>query len=193
MNRLGTDYRSPVLVLGDGPMGILMAWLLVRLQSAVSLVGGRPGRLRVARETGIEEVEDFHTFSGGQGEGILARFGHRFPTVVEASGSGDGMQAAMDVLEHGGRILLVSSPGVDRAHFLWTQILWNEIEIRASNASAGGWAAAVRFAANRDVPLERLVTHRFGVDSFEGAFSLLRDTLSPAIKVVLDWQGESGV
>jgi len=187
MKRVRADYESPVLVLGDGPIGMLMAWLLARLKSPVLMVGGRPGRLRIARETGIRETADFHSFPGTQAEGIMAAFGRKFPTVVDATGAGDAMHAAMDVLERAGRILMVSSAGLDEARFLWTKILWGEIEIIGSNASEGGWPGAIRLAGSHELPLDRLVTHRLPVERFAEGLDLLRDESIAVLKVVLDW------
>ncbi len=181
--------EEPVLVIGDGTIGLLLAMLLHhRGCRAVSLLGGRPRRLELAREVGAAAVARYHDFTvrhGGMADDITAAFGRRFPMVFEASGSAVAMEASPDVVEKQGTIVEMGDYGAARAGFPWNRILHREITILGSNASAGGWPEAVRLAG--ELPLALLVTHRMPVHRFAEGMALVRSRDPSVVKVVLDW------
>jgi threonine dehydrogenase-like Zn-dependent dehydrogenase len=177
------EERAPrrTLVMGDGPIGLLLVLLLTGRGGEVILVGGREARLRVARELGAEATFDYHVLADDWPEAVGP-----VSTVVEASGSPVALKAAINLVR-GGKILVVGDYGTARADFAWNTILHREIALVGSNASAGAWPEAVRLAVENRSRLERLVTHALPAARFREGFDLLRDRNSGAIKVVLQW------
>ena len=187
LRRLSLQDRSAALVLGDGPIGLLMAGLLAREGvSQIGLVGGRPARLALAQELGARQVFNYRSAEGELAEALGRAFGRRFPTVIEASGSAAAMAAALRLVEKCGSVLAIGDYADTRAGFAWNELLHGEWTLVGSNASADAWPEAVRLACE-GFPLERLVTHRFPAAQFQAAVAAAR-SCRDAIKVVMIWE-----
>ncbi len=185
--KLGSIFSA--LVIGDGPIGLLVSMLLRRSGiSDLFLVGGREQRLMLAKETGVRKTLNYHTISGSLVEGVLKAAGGAFPLVIEASGSAAAMQASLDLVKPCGQILVLGDYADAQADFEWNHLLHREIEIIGSNASAGAWPEAVRLAVEGALPLDRLVTQRLPVERFIDGFELMRSRRGEVIKVVLEWE-----
>ena len=189
LGRLGRAVGAdePVLVIGDGAIGLLVtAVLRKRGCRGVSLLGGRPPRLAIAKDLGAAAVANYHDFPDGLAKGMHSAFGRRFPLVFEASGAHEAMDAALEVAEGRGTVVEVGDYGSARAAFPWVLVLHGELTIIGSNASAGAWPEAVRLA--RDLPLERLATHRLPAARFAEGMALMRARDPSVVKIMLDWR-----
>ena len=188
MRRLRSDAADPVLLLGDGPIGLLMALLLLRggLRRVV-VVGGRDSRLKLATEFGANQILNYHAFPGDLAMAIRREAGEDFSTVVEATGSVAAMNAALELVARCGRILLLGDYDQARADFPWNHLLHREMELIGSNASADAWPEAVQLAVQGDLPLDRLITHRLPSERFREGIELMRSRRGEVIKVVLEW------
>ena len=176
------------LIIGDGPIGLILVMLLRGAGPAeVCLVGGRPNRLALAREFGAAATLNYHEMEGDLAPAIRERLGRRFPLVFEASGSARAMQASLDVAAPGGRILMLGDYGQARADIPWNHLLHNELELIGSNASAEAWPEAVRLAVEDRIPLDRLITHRLPAARGPEAVELARANRD-AIKVAMEWE-----
>jgi len=187
MRRLGAWQAHSALVFGDGPIGLLMLALLKRSGTeTVLLVGGRPGRLRVALKLGADEIINYHAASDLAG---TLRGGARrtFANVVEASGSPVAMEAALAVAAADARVLVLGDYGQERASFLWNRILHKELRLIGSNAGAGAWPEAVEIASDAEFPLAHLVSARFPAERFQEAIDLVRSRRDDVVKVVIEW------
>ena len=187
-HRLRADAADPILILGDGPVGLLM--LLVLLHEGpkqIWTVGGRTHRLALAARLGASGTLNYHTLVGDLAAAIRQASGQEFPTIVEASGSPTAMNAALELIQPCGRILILGDYGETRASFRWNHLLHREMELIGSNASANAWPEAVWLAVRERLPLADLVTHRLPVERFQEGFALMHDRRSEVIKVVLEW------
>ena len=181
-NRAGTHLAGPVLIMGDGPIGLLMAAVVKNAGiSDITLLGGREYRLAVARELGARRTLNYHGLKSD-----AATLGE-FRTVVEASGSAAAMTAALGRAARGGTVLVLGYYGPGRADFPWNTILHREMHLIGSAASAGGWTEAVAMAVQGRVTLHSLVTHPMAADQFAEGVRLTRDRTANVIKVVLNW------
>ena len=187
LHRLGGDLPGPVLICGDGPIGLLLLALLRRAgRDDVCLIGGRPNRLALALRWGAARTFDYHQLAQGVRDlGGLQSGG--FGVVLEAAGSPAALDGALDIVRPGGRILVMGDYGEARASFAWNQLLHGEFHLLSSNASAGAWPDAVALLADERLPLEELITHRRPAERFADAFALVRARDSGAIKVLLEW------
>lgn len=146
--RLKLTDPSAALIIGDGPIGLLMALILRQAGVAsLSLVGGRPARLAMAEKFGVNNTFNYHDFQGSPTSAMGNVPGRSFPCIIEASGSASALDACPDLASRGGKILIVGDYGDARAGFKWNRILHQELEIIGSNASADAWPEAVRRAS----------------------------------------------
>lgn len=187
--RARLDAAVPVLIVGDGPIGLLMTLVLARRGfREVSLLGGRPHRLALAQDLGARATMNYH--EAGAGASLRKAFQKPFAVVVEASGSGAGADAALSLVAPAGRLLIIGSYGEAQARFQWNHVLLNEIELIGSNASAQAWFEAVRLAGELRADMAKLITHQFPASRFAEAIKLARGR-SSAVKVLLRWERPS--
>lgn len=187
-NRIDRHATGPTLVIGDGPIGQLMLLLLRHHGVAdLTMIGGRPARLALARELGAAQVLNYHQIAGNLAEGVRRACGKQFATVVEASGAASGMELALRSTIRGGRVLVLGDYAGNCAAFPWNDLLHHEWSLIGSCASAGGWDEAVKLAGSAAIPLWRLVTHRLPASQFAQGIELTRQNRDNMIKVVLEW------
>ncbi len=188
LNRLRPQNLESALVLGDGVIGLLML-LLLKAHGIrhIAVVGGRPGRLAMARQLGASDILNYHDAGTDLPTAVRRLPSAPFPNIAEASGSSAAMHASLEVASKGGRIVVIGDYGPGRADFPWNRILHNELEIIGSNASAGAWPEAVRLATTHALPLDLLVSQCLPAASYAQALDLARRSRD-IVKIVLTWK-----
>lgn len=188
MRRLRLDGSATALVFGDGPIGLMMQGLLKQAGvECVALIGGRPARLSLARELGADITINYHEVDGPASDTIRRLLPHAPTVVIEASGSGSAVQAAIDTAAREAKILVLGDYGSSRAGFPWNQLLHKEVELIGSNAGEGAWDSAVEMAIGGGFPLDRLVSQCLPAASFAEAIELAQ-TSRDMMKVVVEWE-----
>jgi threonine dehydrogenase-like Zn-dependent dehydrogenase len=189
LRRLRSENVSRALVTGDGPIGLLVLMLLKRsgVQEVVML-GGRSGRLALARQLGASLALDFRELGEDQSGALLRICGQPFPVVVEASGSAIAANACLGVVANSGRMLVLGDYGPARFSLAWNDLLHREIELAGSNSGGGAWEEAARMVVDGALPLDALITHRFPAHAFAEAINTARSQQEDVVKVVLEWE-----
>jgi 2-desacetyl-2-hydroxyethyl bacteriochlorophyllide A dehydrogenase len=181
------DASEPMLIVGDGPIGLLLVLVLKCAGTKnIVMVGGREHRLALAAEFGATHVLNYHRLEGNLSTSIRQALGREFPTIFEASGNGSALDACLNLTPPGGRILVVGEYGEARASFLWNQVLLRELELIGSCASMGVWPEAIRLAALETHRLQQVITHRLPAERFNDAIDIARHERCMT-KVVLEW------
>jgi alcohol dehydrogenase len=159
-----------VVVLGDGRLGILCAWVLSTVASDVTLVGRHPEKLRLAQWRGIQSRLWTDRIKSGA------------DVVVEATGSGQGIGTAISLCRPRGTIVLKSTVASQRDVNL-SAVVIDELTILGSRCG--------RFADGRnmmknfpDMPLTRMISARYPLPEVQEAFVHARQR--DVIKVLLD-------
>ena len=193
IRRLRLEDRRTALIFGDGPIGLLMLCLL-RLQKVeyILLAGGRPARLKLAREIGADMTLNYHELGVDLVAKIHGRFRLGFANVIEASGSDTAMRACRPVAQDKGKILVIGDYGSAQADFLLNDLLLHELELIGSNASAGAWDDALRLATEGAIPLAKLISRTVPAEEFKQGMELARNS-PEMIKVVLKWMHDNAV
>jgi alcohol dehydrogenase len=159
-----------IVVLGDGRIGILCAWVLSTAAADVTLVGRHPHKLakagwrRLKTRLWSEPLE------------------RNADVVVEATGSGQGVSEAISLCRPRGRIVLKSTVALQGDVNL-APVVVNELTLLGSRCGrfADGLALMQR---HPDLPLERLITARYPLAEVREAFA--RASGSDALKVLLE-------
>jgi threonine dehydrogenase-like Zn-dependent dehydrogenase len=193
-----------VLVVGGGTLGLcaVAAVRLVEPEAQVVAVARHPAQRTMAERMGA-------TLAGGAVEAAVQHARARsyrsllgrtvltggFAQVIDAVGSRASLADAMATTRPGGRIVLLGGPG-ELGGMDWTLAWARELRVdgtytHGSEPSAGGahtMDEAMRLlAANPQLPLGELVTHRFRLDGWRHAMSAaLKRGSSGALKVVFE-------
>ena len=186
--RLGRPVAGdePVLVCGDGAIGLLVVMALAAKGCRdVTLVGGRAGRLAIGAEHGAARTLNYHELAGPLPEALARAAGHRFPAVFEASGSAEAAGACLELVDRLGTMVIISDYGAARTPFPWNAVRLRQVTLAGSDASAGAWPEAVRLAPR--LPLARLASRRLPVERFAEGMALAGSRDPSLVKVVLEW------
>jgi alcohol dehydrogenase len=161
-----------VVVLGDGRLGALCAWVLSTASSDVTIVGHHPEKLKSAKWRNLKTSANADEIAPGA------------DVVVEATGSGAGLATAMSLCRPRGTIVLKSTVALQGDVNLAPLVI-NEQTLLGSRCGrfAEGLKMMRRFP---DMPLDGMITDRFPLRRVEEAFE--RAGKSDARKVLLDIQ-----
>lgn len=169
LEQISLTGKERVVVLGDGRLGILCAWVLATVASDVTLAGHHQSKLETARWRGIK--------TSLRGDGIAPGA----DLVVDATGSGKGIAQAMELCRPRGIIVLKSTVAL-QGEINLAPLVIDELTVVGSRC--GGFSDALdMMRAFPDMPLPRLITHRFPLDQAIQAFAAARS--GQALKVVL--------
>ncbi len=168
---LGGKERA--VVLGDGRMGILCAWVLSTVLPGVLLLGRHPEKLRLARWRDMR--------MGISGDGPR----DRADLVVDATGSAGGIAEALRWCRPGGTVVLKTTSASKSAVDL-SSLVVDEITVVGSRCGPFRKGLAV-MTGHPDMPLERLVTATYPLEEAPEAF---KAAVTPgAVKVLLRIDG----
>ncbi len=147
------------VVLGDGRIGILCAWVLSTVLDDVTLVGRHPAKLEAARWRCLNTCEK----TGPREEDA--------DLVVEATGGVRGLADALALCRPRGTVVLKTTVADSFLIDLAPAVV-KEISIVGSRC--GHFSEGLRILMNHpDMPLERLITGRYpmerGIEAFERA------------------------
>jgi 2-desacetyl-2-hydroxyethyl bacteriochlorophyllide A dehydrogenase len=162
----GAVLEDVVVVVGLGPVGILIGLMLDR--AGAHVVGSDPldWRRTAAQSVGVEAVRPEEI------PAALAKSRGRVPLIVEASGSPEALHGALELLDHEGEALVVSWYGTKEVSLpLGADFHRRRLGIRSTQVStiparlAPKWDVARRRAVTSDLlarlPLAGLATHGF--------------------------------
>jgi alcohol dehydrogenase len=159
-----------VVVLGDGRLGILCAWVLSTVVADVTLVGRHPEKLALGAWNGIKTC-----LAGGGCTGNA-------DVVVEATGSESGLTGAMQMCRPRGVIVLKSTTAAPHTVNLSPLVIH---ELTVVGSRCGQFRDGLQLLRrNPDMPLERLITDRFPLAAAVSA--LAQAARRSAVKVLID-------
>ena len=166
LHRLGPVLGERVVVIGAGTMGLLLLQLLVRSGAdAVAVVDPSASRLAVASDLGasstatsVEELE-----------------GARFGVAIEATGVPSALQAGVELLDRGARLLVFGVAPADAAVQVSPFRLYNdELTVIGSMAVLHSFGSAVELLANGAVNVGPLIAEPVPLERFGQAVDRVR-------------------
>jgi L-iditol 2-dehydrogenase len=174
-----------VLVIGQGPIGIILSVLARRCGVRVITSDLFPQRLRIAKTFGLNEnidasasdtVNTIREMTEGRGADAV---------VLAVAGSGL-IRPAMDATRPGGRVLLFAQTQHGEAVFDPASVCVDEKSLLGSySASVDLQEESARFVLNREVDLERLISHRYPLTESIDALRLAAHPKPDSMKVVI--------
>jgi threonine dehydrogenase-like Zn-dependent dehydrogenase len=164
--------ESLVLVIGDGALGLLSAFVLALHGAQVDLAGHYPEHLRLAEPYGVR----------GFLESDLE--GRDYDVIIEASGSPTGLALALERVRPRGAVVLKSTY---KGQFPLETAALVVPEVRLIGSRCGPFPAALRIMAQGWVDPRPLISGRFPLS--EGAAALDCARQPGVLKVILDCSG----
>jgi L-iditol 2-dehydrogenase len=181
-----------VLVMGQGPIGLILANLAKRAGTRVITSDLYPARLTIANSFGLNLTIDASKADAGRAvRGITE--GRGADAVILAVGGSSLIRPAMDATRPGGRVLLFGQTARGEATIDPAAVCVDEKALLGSySASVDLQEDSVRFVMNREMDLERLISHRFPLQSGVEALNLAAHPQPDSMKIVIQ-PGGAGV
>ena len=187
LERVGIVPGDFVAVLGPGPIGLLTAQLVREAGAGHVLVAGRSSdaglRLKVAKKLNVEYVVNVDKEDiASEIENLTHRRGA--DVVVEASGSPEAINQAFQIVRRGGKICALGMTKKEKVEVPWNIGIVKGIQVVLPFSSGyTSWERALALIALRKIDVRTLITHRFSLEDWSNAFSLVEK--GQAIKAVL--------
>lgn len=166
LRRLGPVLDSPVVVIGAGTMGLLLLQLLLHAGAGpVAVVDRIASRLDVARKLGAAQtVQDAAALGDA-----------RFDIAVDATGAPPAIEAAIGLLDRGGRMLVFGvSPAEAAVRVSPFRVYNDELTIVGSMAVLRSFGPAVDLLSSGAVDPRLLLSEPLPLDQYGEAVNRVR-------------------
>jgi len=146
---------TPVAIIGDGKLGLLLAQTFLLHGVEVTLIGKHPEKLALAASWGCQTRRH---------DAVRCQF----PVVVEASGKASGFHLALESVAPRGKMILKSTYHGDLA-FNAAKIVVDEITVVGSRC--GKFGPALRALARHRLDVQPLISNILPISDFRNAFN----------------------
>ena len=182
-----------VLVIGQGPIGVILSTLAKRSGATVVTSDLYPQRLTISKTYGLTNVIDASRADTvktvreqTEGRGVDA-------AIVAVGGNGL-IRTAMDAVRPGGRVLLFAQTVRGETTIDPAAICVDEKRLLGSySASVELQEDSVRFVMSHEMNLEGLISHRFSLSDSVAALKLAAHPQPDSMKIVIQagssWEG----
>ena len=192
---LHPERSETILVIGQGPIGIVLSVLAQRRGATVITSDLYPERLTISKSFGLELQIDASRSDAVKRTRELTE-GRGADAVILAVGGNGLIRSAMDATRPGGRVLLFAQTVSGEATFDPAAVCVDEKTLLGSySASVELQEESVRFVMNHDMDLERLISHRFPLANSLEALNLAAHPKPESMKIVIQpgsvWEGSS--
>ena len=185
VGRANIQPDEKVVVIGSGPVGVLIGLVAQSAGADVVILDLDPFRLGIAEQVGLrtldagaEDVQaSIDAWTAGAGADV----------AFEVSGSADGMAAAVPVLSVRGRLILVgihsAKREMDLQRFFWREL----VLVGARLYGREDFESAVDLVANGSIPADLLISRIEPLDHTAEAFAAL-ESEAGVMKILIDCQ-----
>jgi 2-desacetyl-2-hydroxyethyl bacteriochlorophyllide A dehydrogenase len=160
VTRSGLRPGEEVLVVGAGPIGLAVVQFAQAAGGRVRVLDLSPARRAFAERFGVET--------------LAAPDGRLAEVVFDATGSAAAMEASVERVAHGGRLVFV---GLVQGRVAFDDPLFHrrELTLLASRNSCGDFPRIIAMIEGGQIDTTPWVTHRLGLAEVPRAFAGLRD------------------
>jgi L-iditol 2-dehydrogenase len=174
-----------VLTIGQGPIGIILSVLARRAGATLITSDLYPERLKIGSSFGLDLTIDASRTNVVERVRELTH-GRGADAVILAVGGNSLIRTAMDAARPGGRVLLFAQTQHGEAVIDPAAICVDEKTLVGSySASVDLQQESVRFVMNREMDLERLVSHRFPLAQAPQALDLAAHPQPSSMKIMI--------
>lgn len=185
IERLKLGAGETVLVIGQGPIGILLSVLAQRTGARVITSDLYPQRLTISKSFSLGNAIDASRTDTVKA--VREQTEGRGADVAILAVGGNGLiRTAMDAVRPGGRVLLFAQTVRGEATIDPAAVCVDEKTLLGSySASVELQEESVRFVMNREMDLTRLISHRFPLSSSVEALNLAAHPQPDSMKIVI--------
>jgi len=181
------------LAIGQGPIGIILSVLARRAGASLITSDLYPERLKIGASFGLDNSIDASRTNVVERVRELTE-GRGADSVILAVGGNSLIRTAMDAARPGGRILLFAQTQHGEVVIDPAAICVDEKTLVGSySASVDLQQESVRFVMDREMELERLVSHRFPLEESTQALKLAAHPQPSSMKIMIQpgsrWAG----
>ncbi len=179
------ERGETALVIGQGPIGIILSVLAQRAGARVITSDLYPERLKIALTFGLgnsidasrtDVLKSVRDQTEGRGADV----------AILAVGGNGLIKPAMDAVRPGGRVLLFAQTARGEATIDPAAVCVDEKTLLGSySASVDLQEESVRFVMNREMDLQRLISHRFPLSNGIEALKLAARPQPDSMKIVI--------
>ena len=185
LRKVPAHSGDTLVVFGLGPVGLSALLMGIGMGYRGIGVDVRPYRIELAKKVGKglvinaqenDPVEAILDLTGGKGVG----------GVLECSGSSAARRQAASVAGRGATIVYVGAGGPELT-VNFDDVLQKDLTLRSNSVyTMASYYDEIEFLREHPVPLDEIITHRFGIEQAVEAFSLF-DTGETG-KVIFEWK-----
>jgi len=182
---LNLEAGETVMVMGQGPIGLILAFLVKRAGTRVITTDLYSPRLTMANSFGLNLTVDASKEDAAKVVREMTE-GRGADAVILAVGGNSLIRPAIDAARPGGRVLLFAQTVRGEATFDPASVCLDEKTLLGSySASVDVQEESVQFVMNREMDLERLISHRFSLESGVEALHLAAHPQPDSMKIVI--------
>jgi len=190
IERLGIERGDTVLVIGQGPIGIILSALSLKAGASVITSDLHRQRLTIAADFNLRDAIDAAT-ADTVAEVKKRTEGRGADAVILAVGGNSLIKTAMNAVRPGGKVLLFAQTVRGEAVFDPAAVCVDEKTLIGSySASVDLQQASVDFVMGREMDLEKLVSHRFPLTKSLEALELAAHPQPDSMKILIQPGGE---
>lgn len=185
IERMALRPGETVLVIGQGPIGIMLSVLAKRAGTRVITSDLYDQRLTISKAFGLDNsinvsrvdpVEEARGQTDGRGA----------DAAILAVGANSLIRTAMEAVRPGGRVLLFAQTQHGEATFDPAAVCMDEKTLVGSySASIDLQDESVQFVMGREMALENLISHRFPLEQAVQALELAAHPQPTSMKIVI--------
>jgi len=179
----GIRFENKVVVLGCGPLGVLIAQIAKLMGGAVILVG-RGKRLQRIRGMNVGVTIDSSAEDWAARVNDEAR-GGGVDVIFDVTGSEKLLYSSVGLLKRLGRLVLLGVTWGKTGEVPMDTIVLNEIRILGKVSGMGYFEEAIQLLATKKIDPALVITHKFPLERFQEAIRYDEERVDGAIKVAV--------
>jgi len=195
IENLAIQPGETVLVIGQGPIGIILGTLAKKAGAVVVTTDLYPQRLTISKDLGLNIGIDASRSDAGKVVREMTE-GRGADVAILAVGGNALIRSAMDAVRPGGRVLLFAQTARGEATIDPAAVCVDEKTLLGSySASVDLQERSVQFVMGREMDLTRLISHRYPLAGSLEALHLAAHPQPDSMKIVIQpgsvWEGSS--
>jgi len=185
VQRAGLGENSDVAIFGAGPIG-LSCLLSAQADRAVGFYISEKVAERVEAAKGAGATWVGNPDAEDVVSGILSQRPYGVDVAFECAGEQETLDAAVEVVKPGGKVMVIGIPRVDRVSFVAEKMRRKEITVMNIRRQNKFTQAAVDSVTSGRIKVDFMVTHRFVLARAQEAFEMVSGYRDGVIKAMVE-------